>query len=76
MAAAPADARSDVVPADRTVGGHHATRGRRIVAALAITQTVGYGTLHYAYPHSRRAAADGTGSAARGSGLLRWRCAD
>ncbi|MEU4777355.1 MFS transporter [Micromonospora sp. NPDC023633] len=36
------------VPADPTVGGH-TTRGRRIVAALAITQTVGYGTLYYAY---------------------------
>ncbi|WP_406080161.1 MFS transporter [Micromonospora sp. NBC_00858] len=37
------------VPADASVGGHHSTHGRRIVAALAITQTVGYGTLYYAY---------------------------
>ncbi|WP_406063250.1 MFS transporter [Micromonospora sp. NBC_00860] len=37
------------VPADPTVGGHHA-HGWRIVAALAITSTVGYGTLYYAYP--------------------------
>ncbi|MFI6263205.1 MFS transporter [Micromonospora sp. NPDC051006] len=37
------------VPADPTVGGHRSTHGRRIVAALAITQTVGYGTLYYAY---------------------------
>jgi MFS family permease len=36
------------VPADSTVGGHHA-QGWRIVAALAVTQTVGYGTLYYAY---------------------------
>ncbi|WBB90818.1 MFS transporter [Verrucosispora sp. WMMC514] len=32
--------------ADRRVGGRH---GWRIVAALAITSTVGYGTLYYAY---------------------------
>ncbi|MGW3610438.1 MULTISPECIES: MFS transporter [unclassified Micromonospora] len=37
------------VPADPTVGGHHG-HGWRIVAALAITSTVGYGTLYYAYP--------------------------
>ncbi|MGC4815667.1 hypothetical protein ACLQ29_34660 [Micromonospora sp. DT228] len=37
------------VPADTTVGGHHA-HGWRIVAALAITSTVGCGTLYYAYP--------------------------
>ncbi|SCL35042.1 Predicted arabinose efflux permease, MFS family [Micromonospora rhizosphaerae] len=36
------------VPAGRQVGGHHA-HGRRIVAALAITTTIGYGTLYYAY---------------------------
>ncbi|PWU46015.1 MFS transporter [Micromonospora globispora] len=36
------------VPADPSVGGHHA-RGWRVVAALAVTQTVGYGTLYYAY---------------------------
>ncbi|MFU8875437.1 MFS transporter [Micromonospora sp. SL4-19] len=36
------------VPADHTVGGHH-THGWRIVAALAITSTIGYGTLYYAY---------------------------
>ncbi|SIM56764.1 MFS transporter [Micromonospora cremea] len=36
------------VPADSTVGGHRA-QGWRIVAALAVTQTVGYGTLYYAY---------------------------
>jgi len=35
-----------MVPADPTVGGHH---GWRIVAALAITSTIGYGTLYYAY---------------------------
>ncbi|MEU8217357.1 hypothetical protein AB0C47_16480 [Micromonospora taraxaci] len=35
------------VPADLTVGGHH---GWRIVAALAVTSTIGYGTLYYAYP--------------------------
>ncbi|MEU4366644.1 MFS transporter [Micromonospora chersina] len=33
-------------PADPTVGGRH---GWRIVAALAITSTIGYGTLYYAY---------------------------
>ncbi|MEU7613909.1 MFS transporter [Micromonospora sp. NPDC049204] len=37
------------VPADTTVGGHHA-HGWRIVAALAITSTVGYGILYYTYP--------------------------
>ncbi|NJP31907.1 MFS transporter [Micromonospora thermarum] len=37
------------VPAGRQVGGHHA-HGRRIVAALAITTTIGYGTLYYGYP--------------------------
>ncbi|MCX4385794.1 MFS transporter [Micromonospora peucetia] len=36
------------VPADPTVGGHHA-HGWRIVAALAVTSTIGYGTLYYAY---------------------------
>ena len=35
-----------MVPADTTVGGR---RGWRIVAALAITSTIGYGTLYYAY---------------------------
>ncbi|MEV2242237.1 MFS transporter [Micromonospora sp. NPDC049891] len=35
-----------MAPADLTVGGRH---GWRIVAALAITSTVGYGTLYYAY---------------------------
>ncbi|WP_406044272.1 MFS transporter [Micromonospora sp. NBC_00898] len=34
--------------ADPTVGGHR-VHGWRIVAALAVTQTVGYGTLYYAY---------------------------
>ncbi|SCL50400.1 MFS transporter [Micromonospora chersina] len=33
-------------PADPTVGGRH---GWRIVAALAITSTIGYGTLYYAF---------------------------
>ncbi|MEU8265120.1 MFS transporter [Micromonospora sp. NPDC048999] len=33
-------------PTDPTVGGRH---GWRIVATLAITSTVGYGTLYYAY---------------------------
>ncbi|MEU4478995.1 MFS transporter [Micromonospora sp. NPDC023966] len=35
-----------MVPADPKVGGRH---GWRIVAALAITSTIGYGTLYYAY---------------------------
>ncbi|MCM0674839.1 MFS transporter [Micromonospora phytophila] len=35
-----------MVPADPRVGGH---RGWRVVAALAITSTIGYGTLYYAY---------------------------
>ncbi|RAO37452.1 hypothetical protein PSN13_01434 [Micromonospora saelicesensis] len=34
------------VPAAPVVGGHH---GWRIVAALAVTSTIGYGTLYYAY---------------------------
>ncbi|MCZ7373262.1 MFS transporter [Micromonospora sp. WMMC250] len=34
------------VPADAAVGGHHRWR---IVAALAVTSTIGYGTLYYAY---------------------------
>ncbi|MFC3500006.1 MFS transporter [Micromonospora krabiensis] len=33
-------------PADPTVGGRH---GWRIVAALALTSTIGYGTLYYAF---------------------------
>ncbi|MBQ1041699.1 MULTISPECIES: MFS transporter [unclassified Micromonospora] len=33
-------------PADPTVGGRH---GWRVVAALAVTSTIGYGTLYYAY---------------------------
>jgi MFS family permease len=37
---------SAMAPADPTVGGRH---GWRIVAALAVTSTVGYGTLYYAY---------------------------
>ena len=40
------------VPAVPTAGGHHQRtprRARAIVGALAITQTVGYGTLHYAF---------------------------
>jgi predicted MFS family arabinose efflux permease len=40
------------VAADPGIGGHraaHQSRARRIVAALAITQTVGYGTLYYAF---------------------------
>lgn len=35
-----------MVPADPTVGGRH---GWRIVAALAITSTIGYATLYYAF---------------------------
>nr|WP_308042767.1 MFS transporter [Micromonospora sp. PLK6-60] len=35
-----------MAPAEPTVGGR---RGWRIVAALAITSTIGYGTLYYAY---------------------------
>ena len=38
------------VAADPTAGGHrHGFHGWRIVAAFAITQTVGYGTLSYAF---------------------------
>jgi predicted MFS family arabinose efflux permease len=40
------------VAADPAIGGHPARvppRARAIVAALAITQTVGYGTLYYAF---------------------------
>ncbi|MER7456004.1 MFS transporter [Micromonospora sp. NPDC126480] len=37
---------ASTAPADPTVGGRH---GWRIVAALAVTSTVGYGTLYYAY---------------------------
>ncbi|MFG3702262.1 MFS transporter [Micromonospora sp. NPDC047620] len=37
---------STMAPADPTVGGR---RGWRIVAALAITSTIGYGTLYYTY---------------------------
>jgi MFS family permease len=40
------------VAADETVGGHtppSRNRARGIVAALSITQTVGYGTLYYAF---------------------------
>ncbi|SCL72238.1 Predicted arabinose efflux permease, MFS family [Micromonospora citrea] len=37
-------------PAGLRVGGRRAsTGGRRMVAALAVTQTVGYGTLYYAF---------------------------
>jgi MFS family permease len=38
--------RTDAVAVDRTVGGH---RGWRIVAALAVTQTIGYGVLYYSF---------------------------
>jgi MFS family permease len=40
------------VAADETAGSHHGLDSRRataIVAALAVTQTVGYGTLYYAF---------------------------
>jgi MFS family permease len=38
------------VPAGRAAGGDQATRrGWTTVAALAVTQTVGYGTLYYAF---------------------------
>lgn len=37
------------VPADLGAGGHDTIHGWRIVAALAVTSTVGYGTLYYAY---------------------------
>lgn len=42
------------VAADPAIGGHLGspdarTRARRIVAALAVSQTVGYGTLYYAF---------------------------
>jgi MFS family permease len=38
--------RTDAVAVDRPVGGHH---GWRIVAALAVTQTIGYGVLYYSF---------------------------
>jgi MFS family permease len=38
--------RTEAVVADRTVGGH---RGWGVVAALAVTQTIGYGVLYYAF---------------------------
>ncbi|WP_127509073.1 MFS transporter [Actinoplanes solisilvae] len=41
-----------VLAADQPVGGRHgldSPRAKAIVAALAITQTVGYGTLYYAF---------------------------
>jgi hypothetical protein len=42
--------RTAAVAADLTGGGHRASfRGWRIVAALAVTQTVGYGILYYAF---------------------------
>ncbi|GIF08963.1 MFS transporter [Actinoplanes siamensis] len=40
------------MPADQRVGGHRRSsppRNRTLVAALAITQTIGYGTLYYAF---------------------------
>jgi MFS family permease len=37
------------VAADRTEDGHHTSHGWRIVAALAVTQTIGYGTLYYSF---------------------------
>ncbi|MFI7491746.1 MFS transporter [Micromonospora echinaurantiaca] len=37
------------VPADAGIGGHPAGWPGRMVAALAVTQTIGYGTLYYAY---------------------------
>lgn len=44
---------ASVVPADNTAGGDDALpdrgRARRIVAALAVTQTVGYGALYYSF---------------------------
>jgi MFS family permease len=44
----------DTMAVDPVIGGHldspdARTRARRIVAALAISQTVGYGTLYYAF---------------------------
>ncbi|MDO3704403.1 MFS transporter [Micromonospora sp. C28SCA-DRY-2] len=36
-------------PADAGLGGRPARQPRRMVAALAVTQTIGYGTLYYAY---------------------------
>ncbi|MEH1129371.1 MFS transporter [Micromonospora sp. CPCC 206061] len=38
-----------VVAADSSVGGHPRLAGWWIVAALAVTQTVGYGVLYYAF---------------------------
>jgi MFS family permease len=41
---------AEPVAADTEVGGHwHGFHGWRIVAAFAVTQTVGYGTLYYAF---------------------------
>lgn len=48
-AAADAGPPSVVVAAGSPVGGHPGLRGWWIVAALAITQTVGYGVLYYAF---------------------------
>jgi MFS family permease len=42
--------RAETVAADTQLGGHRSVfHGWRIVAAFAVTQTVGYGTLYYAF---------------------------
>jgi len=51
--------RTDAVVVDRTVGGH---RGWRIVAALAVTQTIGYGVLYYAFAVLLRPMAESLGA--------------
>ena len=44
------NATTSTVPASQPAGGDQHTRhGRHLVAALAITQTIGYGTLYYAF---------------------------
>ena len=51
--------RTEAVVVDRTVGGH---RGWRIVAALAVTQTIGYGVLYYAFAVLLRPMAETLGA--------------
>ena len=51
--------RTEAVVVDRMVGGH---RGWRIVAALAVTQTIGYGVLYYAFAVLLRPMAETLGA--------------